>query len=76
MEVAADESCDELAQIPLTVSFHGTPRAVISRVGSDHEFREEVVDLEAGMSIEVYLSLFFRQEGLKLRNVRIVRKES
>jgi len=68
-EAAAEGS--ELSQIPMVLKINGTPKAVVSRNGAEHEFRQEEFPLEAFMSIETYLGMSFGQDGMKLRNIVI-----
>lgn len=72
-DVAANGS--DLAQIPMVLKLNGTPKTVISRNGSEHEFRTERFPLEAFMSIEIYLGIYFGQDGMQLRNIYIVEED-
>ncbi len=71
-DIAADGA--EAAQIPMILGLNKVPKKVITKVGSDHEFTEEVFDLEAGINITTKLSISFGQDGIKLRNMRIIRE--
>lgn len=72
MEVAADGS--DLAQIPMVLSLNGVPKKVVTRNGADHEFREETLYLESVLSINVYVGISFNQDGIKLRNIHVVKE--
>lgn len=73
MDIAAKGSA--LAQIPMVFSINGISKKVITRNGSETEFKEERFDLETFMSINEYVGLQFNQDGMILRNIRI-EKES
>lgn len=73
MDVAADGA--EAAQIPMVLSLNKVPKKVITKVGSDHEFTHEEFDLEAGINISTNLVIVFRQDGIKLKNMKIVRED-
>lgn len=72
MEVAAEGS--DLAQIPMVLSLNGVPKKVVTRNGADHEFREETLYLESVLSINVYVGISFNQDGIKLRNIHVVKE--
>lgn len=73
MDVAAEGS--ELAQIPMVLSLNGVPKKVVTRNGADHEFREETLFLETFLSINVYVGISFNQDGIKLKNIRVVKEQ-
>ena len=73
MDVAAEGS--ELAQIPMVLSLNGVPKKVVLRNGADHEFREETLFLETFLSINVYVGISFNQDGIKLKNIRVVKEQ-
>ncbi|MCR5279189.1 MAG: glycoside hydrolase family 3 C-terminal domain-containing protein [Lachnospiraceae bacterium] len=70
MEVAADGP--DLSQIPLLLSLNGVSKKMVSLKGSDREFREVRLSLENFMNIDIYLGMSFGQDGMLLRNIRIV----
>lgn len=72
MDVSAHGS--ELAQIPMVLSINGTPKKVISRNGGDSEVRTEELDLETGLSINLYVGISFGQDGISLSNIHIEKK--
>lgn len=73
MDVAAEGA--EAAQIPMVLSLNKVPKKVITKVGSDHEYTHEEFDLEAGINISTNLVITFRQDGIKLKNMKIVRED-
>lgn len=73
MDVAAEGA--EAAQIPMVLSLNKVPKKVITKTGSDHEFTHEEFDLEAGINISTNLVIVFRQDGMKLKNMKIVRED-
>lgn len=73
MDVSANGS--ELAQIPMVMSINGTPKRAVSRNGADHEPRTEEMDLETGLSINLYVGLSFGQDGMVLSNIRIEKRK-
>lgn len=73
MEVAAEGS--DMAQIQMVLSINGISKKVITRSGADREFKEEVLNLETFMSINEYVGFYFNQDGMKLRNIRIVKEQ-
>ncbi|MBR6308375.1 MAG: glycoside hydrolase family 3 protein [Lachnospiraceae bacterium] len=73
MDVAAEGS--DLAQIPMVLSLNGVPKKVVLRNGADHEFREETLFLETFLSINVYVGISFSQDGIKLKNIRVVKEQ-
>ncbi len=72
MDVAAQGS--ELSQIPMVLSINGTVKKIISRNGKDSEFKTEELDLETFLSINEYVGFSFGQDGILLKNIRIVKK--
>jgi len=74
MDVAAEGA--EAAQIPMILGLNNVPKKVITKVGSDHEFAHEEFDLEAGINISTNLSISFGQDGIKLKNIKIVREDT
>ena len=73
MDVAAEGS--DLAQIPMVLSLNGVPKKVVLRNGADHEFREETLFLETFLSINVYVGISFNQDGIKLKNIHVVKEQ-
>lgn len=71
-EVAANGS--ELAQIPMVLSINGISKRVISRNGAEHEFKEEIFDLETWLTLNEYIGFSFGQDGMLLRKLRILKK--
>lgn len=72
MDIAANGS--DLAQIPMVFSLNGIPKRVVTRNGADHEFREESFNLETFLSINEYVGLAFNQDGMLIKNIRIVKE--
>ncbi|MCR4727072.1 MAG: glycoside hydrolase family 3 C-terminal domain-containing protein [Lachnospiraceae bacterium] len=61
-----------LAQIPMAMSLNGISKKVVSLSGDDTEFREVRLSLENFMNIDLYLGLAFGQDGMVLRNIRVI----
>lgn len=72
MDIAADGS--DLAQIPMVFSINGIPKRVITRNGAEKEFKEETFNLETMLSINEYVGLAFNQDGMVVKNIRIVKE--
>lgn len=70
MEVAADGP--EFSQIPLLLTLSGISKKMVSLKGSDHDFREVRLNLENYFNIDIYLGMNFGQDGMILRNIRVV----
>ncbi|MCQ2519338.1 MAG: glycoside hydrolase family 3 C-terminal domain-containing protein [Lachnospiraceae bacterium] len=72
-ELAADGS--SLSQISLAFSVNNTVMKVISKNGSEKEFTKESVLMGMGNSAERFLKITFSQAGLKMRNIRFVKRK-
>ena len=72
-ELAAEGS--KLSQMSVSFAINNTVMGVITRNGSEHEFKEESIRLGHGNSAERFLKIVFNQTGLKIRNIKMFRAE-
>lgn len=70
-ELTAKSDLGELAQIPVTLSFAGTPRGVYTFNGTNGQWVTQTREADLGMKYAV-IRLYFPQNGVEVRQIRFV----
>ncbi len=67
------ETVGDLAQVPLVIKRNGAAYHMTTLKGDNHDFITESIRLYTWDSIYMYVSFMFKQSGMELKNIRLVR---
>lgn len=70
-ELTAKSDLGELAQIPVTLSFAGTPRGVYTFNGTNGQWVTQTREADLGMKYAI-MRLYFPQNGIEVKQIRFV----
>ena len=70
-ELTAKSDLGELAQIPVTLSFAGTPRGVYTFNGTNGQWVTQTREADLGMKYAI-MRLYFPQNGIEIKQIKFV----
>lgn len=70
-ELTAKSNLGELAQIPVTLSFAGTPRGVYTFNGTNGQWVTQTREADLGMKYAI-MRLYFPQNGIEVKQIKFV----
>ena len=70
-ELTAKSDLGELAQIPVTLSFAGTPRGVYTFNGTNGQWVTQTREADLGMKYAI-MRLYFPQKGIEVKQIKFV----
>ena len=70
-ELTAKSDLGELAQIPVTLSFAGTPRGVYTFNGTNGQWVTQTREADLGMKYAI-MRLYFQQNGIEVKQIKFV----
>lgn len=70
-ELTAKSDLGELAQIPVTLSFAGTPRGVYTFNGTNGQWVTQTREADLGMKYAI-MRLYFPQNGIEVKQIKLI----